>query len=258
MIEAVLITSASFGAEAPYVLEGPEGWRGVKHYRVNTHDEVAAVRACPARGTPYSADLPECVLIAKTSRYLAKRDIEGTDPPEGGITIVRCDYQEPIAGSVAVPPEPGVKYTELLSGTETQTVFYEPFPTGPLPPLANGEGAAVKYGVITARVHAWIPKNSEPDLKRLIRLARRKMLNEDEVELPRVWGTGQTLRMDPYQVMYEGFSGPTARGNALEIVHELSLAPDFLFRWMIEDEQGLGVQEVQSLLYPADSFAGLW
>lgn len=261
-LEAKLITAAQWGATAPYLIDGPEGWRGYRAYQVNTHDEYQALSAVPIKGTPWSPTLPNLVIVNRRGEYIAKRDVEGTEPPTGGLTVVHLDYQEPPGGGTAVPSEPGTKYTELAYGTETQTVHFALNPVlptpNPVPPLANGEGAAVKYGVISAKVHVFIPRNSTPDLARLSRLTRFKNLNEDSITLPKIWGTNVTWNLGPGQAQYEGFVGPTARGNALEIIHELSLAPDFLFRWQIEDENGFGVELVESELYHPASFGGLW
>lgn len=248
--------------EPPRLKNTRNGWVGAREYLVNTMDEYEAAQLCPL-GEPWSAALPTCVCINSETRYIAKKDdASGT----GGLTVVHQDFEEPSAGGNLPPPIVGTKFTILSSQTETITIYNGldalPDPGSPPNPLnwpiANGSGGPKQTGLITAKVYTYIPLFSFPNLTRIIQLTRAKAVSSDALALPVVLGTTATLNFSPGQVQYQGFSHQNM-SNAMEIVHELNLAPDFKYRWRSEDEDGNASGPMrENIIYEAMPISGLW
>jgi hypothetical protein len=265
-----LITDRDLGA--PW-LEMRDGYLiGERRYLVPTHDEAAALKYSAALGTAWGTDYPDLKLVAKRTDYWCGKDVAGVAPTAGGSTIVVCSFEEPRPGGRIVP-DSTTKYTELSFATETQTVFFERRGVaGPVLPLANGEGFGRKVGTAQARVFTYRSVGSggfgggnQINWARLFRLTRLKPLNNGPLTLPALLGTpaSHTLSFGPGQVQYEQVLPPrvvtgTGGQRLLEIGHELSLAPDFLFRWEREDAEGNGIGQIASEIYDPDDLSGLW
>lgn len=236
--------------------ESGAGLRGHRTYIVNTHDVDAAYNTAPPVGQAWSGGRPELVLYSKRTRYIGGRN---NDSGENGRTAVDCEYQTPSLGNLP-PPTLATKYSVLASGSETQTVYFAvgaPV-VGPNLPIANGEGAGKRIGMVSARIYTYFNLNATVNWGRLIRLTRKNALNDAAISIPRLIGTGTVLSFAAGQVRYEGFT-PSANNELLEIVHDVSFAEDFDVRWYQEDENGYRVgAEQRSKVYELDDLSGIW
>ena len=261
--EVSIITDRDLGA--PWLEERDGYLVGERRYMVLTDNEGAALDRTPKRGSAWNSDKKTLVLVAKRTDYWCGKDTAGVAPTSGGSTIVTGTFEEPRPGGRIVP-DARTKYTDLTFGTETQTIFFEHRDetfSGPVLPLANGEGYGRKVGSVTARVVTFAPIGATLNYARLFRLTRTKPINDDSLTLPPLLGTTGVLNFAAGQVQYEGLLPPrvvTGAGGVryLEIIHELCLAPDFDFRWEREDAEGNGIGRVQSKVYGPDSLSGLW
>lgn len=266
---AILITDGgrNFG-EPPVLRYGRNGWEGSREYLIDTMDEYSAIQQCPDQyGSSWSSALKDCVVTDLFTRYIAKKDgSSGT----GGLTVVHAEFSEPGTGARLPPPIIGQKFTLLASETDTVTVYFDRralpdagSPPNPLNwPLHNGDGVSKKVGLVSAKVYSYIPTTTFPNLARIFGLLRRHSINSDAVQLPAILGTTTTINLQPGQCQYDGFDHQlvgAVGSRAIEIVHSLLLAPDFLDRWKAEDEDGNSVgSEIQSQIYDTEPFFGLW
>lgn len=265
---ATLITDGGrkFG-EPPVLGFGKNGWYGRREWLVNTHEEYVAVLAVPGQyGSPWGLQLPTLVVQTIETRYIAKKD---NDEQVGGLTVVRAEYAENELNGF-IPPAANLKYTELGYQSETQTVYFDldaPAVPGSPPapvswPLNSGDGFARKVGLVTARVHHFIPNGGFPSLFQVSSLTRFKNTNNAPIALPRIIGTSVSPLLGLGEIQYEGFSHESVQspqGKLTHFIHELTLAPDHRQRWRFENEEGSAVgPEISSRLYDPASFAGLW
>jgi hypothetical protein len=271
-LQAILCTSSEPPCLAPWLEERSGYLAGEKRFLVRTHKEKQALKTAPRKGEAWDSDYKDLVVVARRTEYWGGKDTPGLEPTEGASTIVVCYYEEPRIGGTLVPDVTS-KYTELDIGTESVTVFWEDRPagtTGRLLKLANGEGFGRKVGVVTARVHTFhnvrlgFTGTYEPPtipFPLYIELGNLKAVSDGPLTLPPLLGTREALTLAAGQVQYEGFSAQLVTGRErrlMEVVHELSLARDFYFRWEYEDREGNFISTQQSRVYPVRSLAGLW
>lgn len=265
-----LITDGDRNLGEPEFLRfGRNGWEGQREYIVETMEAKAAMDSVPDQyGAPFSAGLPQCQCSQLTTRYLfGKDDASGS----GGVSVVRCEFSEPGSNGTLPPPQIGLKYTILGSQSGNQTVYADirapsdpGSPPNPLSfPLHNGDGISKAVGLLTAKVYSYIPTTTFPDLARIARLNRRRPVNSDNLTLPNILGTTFPVFLAAGQCQYDGFShnlvGAAGGVRAIEIIHDLLIAPDFIERWRLEDEEGnLFGDEVQSVINTSEPFTGIW
>jgi hypothetical protein len=260
-----LITDAELGA--PWLRQRGGFYFGQRRYLVRTHKEEEALQFAPQENSPWSGSgrFKGLLLVDRSTEYWGGKDVTGTAPTSGGATIVTCEYEELRPGGRLVPTD-GQKYTELLTALETQTIFFEHRDegvVGPVLPLANGEGYGRKVGTVGARVHVFYRVGTAVDMTRWVRLSRSNPTNTAAVTLPELLGTRVSFTLGVGQVQYELLQPPQVVGGAggaqlLEVVHQLALAPDFLFRWQREDRDGNGIAQISSRVYPREDLNGLW
>lgn len=262
---ATLITDGNGpfgGASAPMLrLDSQNGYSGQRDYRVDTTNEPKAFSMCPPLGSAWDADTPSCIVMGYEYKYVAKNDgADGT----GAIGIVRVYYGSP-KGRILPPPSLGQKFTILSPRDETATKYNDIrlFNGAPLPdkckrPMNDGQGFGVKIGVTSAKVYVYFPLSQAIDFARLVRLQNEKAVNNAALALPPMLGTTTFFNMGIGQVQYEGFNHDVKNGF-LEIIHDLSLAPNFYGYWQLPDKNGDPTSEtVENWLYQFDNLGGLW
>ncbi len=277
------------GAKAPMMRKENGAIVGEAWYRINTDTVDTAMKALalPAVGDRWSADYPGLLCRSVEINYVG-----GTsDPVSGlnGVCVAKCGYATPSGGRLPTPGQT-VRYTRIHSSQSSFQRVYDVrygttgFPIRQLPPPQNenpaqvrvatpingGRGASASYGSVQAEVVSYVPSGTLGTLLvRMIGLARRSAVNVDAVTLPPTIGLGTQgaigFTLQPRQLRYSGFTIPDdavsdPSGTALVMVtQQLEMAPDFYFRWQEEDQYGLAFGPiVESELYPAELFAGLW
>lgn len=259
---AILITDNRI-APAPWLRDGPNGTIGQRNWLVNTHDEEAALSFVPAAyNSPWSPARPDLLLVEMGTRYWARKD-GSDDPPTGGLTVVQCDYATPRTGSLA-PPALALKYTDLEFGEESVNLKFDvrslTAAVGPWAPINNGEGVGRSVGMIRAKVTTYISASDPVSISRIIGLARRKAVNNAPLTLPAIYGTATTFLMGAGQVRYDGIDRPEVTRGLTRVVHNLSLAEDWYFRWSLENADGsaAGGSPQVSWVYEQADLSGLW
>lgn len=255
--------------EPPWLEFGRDGWTGQRSYLVETMEEKAAIASVPDQyGSPYAADLSVCKCVRMRSRYMWGKDGAAGS---GGFSVVQCDFAEDGANGSLPPPQIGLKFTVLGSQGGNVTLYYDVraptdpgSPPNPLSiPLRNGDGVNKQVGLMTARVYSYIPTSTFPDLQRIARLNQRRPVNSDNLTLPFINGTSAPVFLAPGQCQYNGFAhnlvGATGGVRAIEIIHDLLIAPDFLERWRLEDAEANAYgDEKQSVVNLSEAFTGIW
>lgn len=251
--QATLITDSGSrgggaGGEPPSVRVRDGVLSGRRDYRVNTHDELAALEALgvPREGDAWDASRPDlrCVEIGPT-RYIGGRD--GSDGT-GGWTIVPAVYTTPSGRGRLPVPTANLAFTEIDPGTRTETVYFpipDPGLVGPPDPhpINNGLGAPRVVPTLRLLVHRFIPAASftAATLRGFLPLGGR--VNANAVTLPNLYTVGGALTFERGELLY---LHATARpsGTLVELVHTLEAGLDFLFRWVPEDESGRAIPGV--------------
>lgn len=251
---ATLITDKRIAAP-PRIRRTSDGLEAECSYFINTRNQDEAFFVGPAYSDAWSAKFPTLKVYDLEVQQYAGQDRSGT-PPTGGLCIKRCLFRTPSGGKLAPPGVQGLSYTELDCGTETLTVMYDVNPAFTAP-LSNGEGAPKLTGVVRAMVTVYVALNQAPDYGRLIGLTRRKPLNDDVLTLPKLVGTNVELQQAPGTVRYEGFRS-SVENDLLKVTHELTLADDFDFIWIREDQKGNAIQSVVSTIYGSEDLNNLW
>ena len=222
----------------------------VRHGLVDTDDPGLAlfVPGLPRVGDAYSPLLPGVVV----SDVLVDR-LGGTPNGLGdfGSCRVRVAYAFPRLASSGPALPPGQAYTDL-GGSQVVDTTYATLDGQTIP-----NGVAVEAGRLDAAVHAFVLPTGVVDIPRLVALMLPSKVNDAAMVLPPILGGANSLAMDVGQVRYKGFA-LHARTNALEIVHQLSLAPDHLSYWRYFDASGQAGPESAGPVYPPASFGGLW
>lgn len=268
MAQADLITDGdrNFG-EPPWLELTRNGWVGAREFLVHTHEEYEAILSVPAYGSEWSSTLKSCQVVAIKGRYVCgKDDASGT----GGLTVVHLDYAESGSNGSLPPPQIGLRFSVLSSQMESVTVHADiraPLDPGSPPnplsyPLHNGNGISRLVGRLGVKVYAYVPTSSFPNITRIADLLKENALNSDVVQLPVILGTTTGINLNVGQCRFDGFShqlvGATS-GRAIELVYDLSMGPDFLERWKLEDEEGNAFgDQIQSLINASRPFGGLW
>lgn len=257
-LEVPTATLLTDSRNAPVLREQDGRRSGTRVYRVNTHEEFAALNATglPRKGDAWDANLPLCTARNRTTQYLAGTDQAATGV--GGLTLVTVEYAEP-GGFGAAAPVPTVNegYTELQTGVSTVQVMFpvvdvDPNFVGPPylgPPLANGQGFSVEVATLVALVHCFRPLSEEIPLATLLALTNK--VNTNEIFLPSLYGSPHGITLDAGQARYRGFT-PRANGGTMELIHELVLASDHVARWQVEDEHGKATGDVLDAKVYAD------
>lgn len=240
------------------------GWKGTKHFRVNTADATEAMLdpELPKVGDPWSARLPylECVQVGPSEK------IGGYHTgPDVGWTRVPVEYQTPDASIIRKATPDRRSWTEISFAAATDTI-YRPLVRvaggggPPFFPINNGNGVEIPTGSIFAKVTANFATPSEvPALSRLKNLARPAKLNQEQITLPRIYGTELAYSIGPLQALYRGWEGPKLVDGYLQIVHQIELAETFLYAWGAQDDKGnLTMDTVIDQIFDASTFGGLW
>lgn len=261
-LTATIITDRNM-AEPPWIKRSGLDTIAQRNYLVNTHEEEVAITAVPPINSIWSIGFPGLILYSQFSRYYARKDASasGGDPSLGGLTIVQCDYAIPRSGGISPPPAIGLKYTDLEFGDETQTLKFDLLSqtqAGVWLPINNGEGVGKVQGTIKAKIYTYTAASQPIPLSRISQLTRAKALNNAPLTLPAIYGTAASFNMLVGEVRYEGIDKPSVSNGIRELVHNVSLAEDWFFRWNQEDSIGNASTSVTSTVYPMDDLTGLW
>ena len=241
----------------------PSGFEATRFGLVETADLYDAVKSIPDQmGAAFdTARLPKCQAFGYSAKWW--RGPKSGVATDLGHAIVRVEYRTSGINGRLPPPLAWLVYTQLSCASESIQVYFDvnqPPGTGPLNgPIANGEGAPKLVGTVQATVTSYRSAGLPFDMTRLIDLARRKCVNDTPLALPAVLGTAQAFTMAPGQARFESFTGPEpAENGTVKLQVVLALAPDFKFRWRLEDDSGFGVADQANDLYEAANLAGLW
>lgn len=222
------------------------GYRGVRHYEVDSADEVEALTAAglPAIGSAWGPALP---LLAARVQARVWFSVPGAK------SVVRVEYDSPRA-SLYDPG--GQSHTELNVGTLVATAFQGALASGAPDGLAIEGGAPREVGTLEARVSAYFAIGLSLPLATWLTYVG--FTNANPITLPRVGFTANQFSMAADQVLYLGFEGPTQQGERVVVTHRLRLAPSHEFLETIVDDRGLVVSSTPRRIYGRRTFSGLW
>lgn len=246
-------------------------------YSVDTGDVVAALFAngLPTYGTPYSAAYP--LITAQGFRTTQISSLDDTATGLGGETKVQVTYRAISAPGGAgngprVPRDVTDRWTDIEFGVGQAQVFWpisrlsNPSPGGM---IANGDGASVYVGNLTASIYTFWPRTTAIDLSRIVSLISPCCTNNAPLTLPKVWQTTSPMNVDAGQLLYLGIDKPVlvgmgedGNGGLLQVVHKVMLGSDFYARWEALNERGgrntnfsgAIVDQVQ----PEGDLSGMW
>lgn len=245
MAQATRVTD--YGKWSEELARSQDGYRGFRHFRVDSTfiDEVMAASGLPNIGDPWSQQLP-LVAAREVQRVLTTRED----------SIVRVTYASPRA-SLFDPG--GAPHTELVVGTLVATAYQGALASGAPDGVAIEGGAPKEVGTLEARVSAYF----EPGEITATMLAgwlalSEGWLNSNEVRLPRVGFTTAEYVMQPDQLLYLGFEGPTQQGDRVVVTHRLRLSPSFDFIEATVDDKDRVIESRPRRIYGSRPFQGLW
>lgn len=223
-----------------------DGYRGVRHYKVDSvfPEDVLAASGLPSIGDPWSVDLP---LVAVRDQQRVKVALEHS--------VVRVNYSSPRA-SLFDPG--GQSHTELSVGTLVATVYQGALASGAPDAVAIEGGAPREVGTLEARVSAYFQPSEITSARLAGWLALVGWLNENTVDLPRVGFTSGQFSMQPDQLLYLGFEGPTQQGDRVVVTHRLRLSPSFEFIEATVDDAGVVLETTPRRIYGSRTYQGLW
>jgi hypothetical protein len=256
-----LITDAQYG---PVLRRIRGGWEGTRNWRVNTHEESAAIVAqgVPLYGAAWDPSRPRLRIVELEARYM-----HGTNSGEtgtGGWSRVFARYEETSTGIFA--PQPGDAYTEPASTSTSTNVRYgldaDGSGDGALnEPIANGRGASKDVGGILLDVHVFLSGDDNGVLARVWDLIKGKVFNTSAMSLPAMLGASSNQRINvPARTgQYFDFRREVVEG-VISYVHTVRIAPQGdLAVWRKEAERGHCVGPVQTArIYDNDNFDDLW
>lgn len=218
------------------ITQDVNGYTGRRTYKVNTGDVAEAMMATglPALGEPWNAALPQLVVtrIGPVNAW-AHKPATSTD---NGWCYIPVEYSTPSGGGTGrtdPPPAPNLRHT-VLTYTERQTTVYkglvpnsnDPNPSTSAPAVSqtgavieaddgtlligDGEGAPKSTAATVCTVHAWHAEDDPFAIEPLIEASTDPPVNDDQVQLPAIYGSGQpmqcakgTLRFVGYELTFE-------------------------------------------------------
>jgi len=254
-LTATPITDRAIGA--PKLEEAFGGLRGQRKYRVNTHDEYAALFMAPVPqyAAPWSVELTSCRVVHRGTEYEAKKDKTQTtsEPTTGGSTIVTVDYETPGFRGTP-PPEPNLTYSMIEPGVESIQVYATLDPV----PNAIPRGAPKKVGVTRIIVYKYFGPSDPIDIARMNDLAYIQAVNEDGLVFPKFLGTNISYAIGAGKAQFENFA-LAPRNGTVELRMTFVLAPGFDWFWSPENAKGEPLLFQDSgPIYQTANLAGLW
>lgn len=187
-------------------------YRGVKFFHIagaaNIADTYQAV-GLPAQGDPYDATTPQC----RASRYTPER-LAGA----GGFWKMRVEFVEPGGGGGGVViPEPGLVVSTFVSQyRSSENVNRNIENTRDL--TSDGTGVPKLVNAMTIVITTY--SDQVPLLAPLIELSDSPKVNSQDLVLPNLLGSDQTLTVPAGQLLYAGFT-PSYEGGLFVVRHEL-------------------------------------
>lgn len=251
--------------------ETPQGYIGVRHYLVDTSDEVAALAATglPMIGEAWDVvNLPSLVV---TERGPIR---PYTFNEQHGWCIVTVNYRSiGFYGSFDYVPWAGLRFTELDWVQDRVTEYFARQPIGALTPpgttgaelgmsINNGRGCPKNLGRLNCKVHRFYNSSTlaqQLDVARVMSLVGEEpKTNNDAVALPPLFQTNLSLNFARGELLMVG-ADIRQQGRITEVIYTMHAAPNHQFQFVLEDASGNGQTTIRSArVYEEASFAGLW
>lgn len=267
-----ILGKTSWGGGPPELEELPRGWSGTRWFKIEGRDVAEASRAI---GLPRMNELwpgfRDLKVVARRLRVMGGKF--DTAAQYGGWTSAEIRYATPDGGGSAPVPELNRAFSQWQGAQESITRNFDarvnlppgytvveppggPFPT-PITPVNNGKGVQVAVGTARLLVSKWV-RGADIDLPRLLRLHSAQAVNSDNVTAPPALNDTRSWSFSRGELRYLEFA-VEPDGEVMKITHVLGAAPDHLYRWQPEDENGDAVGPLEvSVVYPALPFGGLW
>lgn len=235
------------------------------------NDEVQ-INGLPGIGDSWSEIEKELICTEIDPEWWAfPKEDASTGGSVGGVVKVRVTYgnDDPAGGGTIVPPpkpkNETTKWSSYTTSLRGQQILYGYIPDGPInpTPINNGSGTTIEIGVVNIEVVVHYKPEYELQIGPLLELANPPKVNENDVELPPLWGAAIKLKFRPGELLYLGHQAEmveTSEGKkVLQVRHQLQAAKDFLYRWQKNDANGKATSTVIAVNpYLKDRFEGLW
>lgn len=261
---------------ATLMVDPPNGWRfertlsqtgerGVKCYKVDTHDIERIleepVSGLPLLGAPWSASRPTLKVVALRPERLGGSGDYGTsrvvvEYSTGGISI----FNGGSPGEVySILGSQGVGYTAYFGLNEDD----EPDETAPA--INQNDGVSVDTSVPEFRIRKFYAASAFAtlDWNKLVNYQVDQPLNHAPVTIPRPQhlggsASGTWFTFAKGQLRYRGFSVVDAGPDAFGVEHVVLAAADHDVRWTARDKNGMAAGTKRARVLPFADFAGLW
>lgn len=251
--------------------ETAQGYQGIRHYLVDTSDEVQALTATglPQIGDPWDTLAMPSVIAMERGPIRPY-----THHQQAGWCIVPITYRSFFFyGSFDYVPSPGFRFTELDWIQDRVTEYFAKEPIGALTPpgttavergapIANGRGAPKNLGRLSIKVHRFYLSstlNGQLDVYRMMQLVGEEpKTNSGAVTLPPLFQSNLALTFARGELLMVGVD-IRQQGRMSEVIYTMNASPNHLYQYVLEDKDGKGGNVVYSArLYDEASFAGLW
>lgn len=260
------------------------GWEGVRYAKVEAIDLADALTApeLPKIGDQWP-NLPGCVVteIGDVTKL-------GGDTGSSWLYIVPVRYETPTGSALVAAKyrKPGDAITEYFSTQESVTIYVSPLgitngrfkidSDGNLivgtpidTPINNGDGAAVPFAKLGARVSVWYDLNSPPNHATWINLAQPAAVNDRALTLPPRDFSIVRQPFNAYEVLLTGYAEqiefvgkPELDGTPkplLRVSYTLALARNHDVVWQSVDSAGAPTGDLyKDLVAKEADFTGLW
>lgn len=270
-----------WGGQPEKIERTTSGSTGQRHYKINTRvvEEMLGAEGLPKIGDPWSPSLPGLKVVTQDFGVIGGVPDQVNDTRGWGYCNVRYST-DGLAGSTP-PVFPGYAYTLFRPAVSAVTALFDarralegaspPFEfvqgratdlANPAmrAPMNNGRGVQVPVGSTQIIVVKYYSNVDAIDMARLLRLQRRQYVNLENVSTPPVQGGTQGFTFDKGELRFTSFDMDFDRGLTALAIY-LEGAPDHLFDWSPEDQDGNSIDNVgpyANVLFPAEDFSGLW
>lgn len=197
------------------------GWDGARYALVEAIDlaEALTVPGLPQIGEPWP-NLPGCVV-----QEIGDAIKLGGDTGSSWLYVVPVRYETPTASALALTKyrQPGDAITEYFSTNETITIYVSPLgitsgrfkvdSDGALivgtpidTPINNGDGAALTFVKLGARISVWYDLDSPPNHATWLNLAQPSAVNSRAMTLPPRDFSTIRQPFNAYEILLNGYA----------------------------------------------------